>query len=342
MRVTIKEIAQMAGVSPSTVSRVLSGSSRISADTTERVRDIMRRMHYRPNQLARSLVSRKRTIVAVALPSAAQTSLSDPFFYDVLRGISVGAAREGYHVLLSTGGAHGNEDDGVADLMHGGIVGGVILLTSKVEDETVESLLLHRFPFVVLGHPTRDAEIHWVDNDNVAAGRVVTEYLLTRGCRRIAFAGLDPHYRMTVDRRAGCMAAQEASQELIGFLPAPPAFLLEVPYGDTRVEPSRLRAAFDRPDRPDAVVCVNDLLALEVMRQLTGLGLRVPEDVSVIGFNNIQAGRFSTPGLTTVEIDAERLGQAAFLLLLRALNQPEAEAAHELVPFRIVERASVR
>jgi LacI family transcriptional regulator len=118
--------------------------------------------------------------------------------------------------------------------------------------------------------------------------------------------------------------------------------LLEVPYGDTRVEPSRFRAAFDRPDRPDAVVCVNDLLALEAMRQLAGLGLRVPEDVSVIGFNNIQAGRFSAPALTTVEIDAERLGRAAFLLLLRALNQPEAEAAHELVPFRIVERASVR
>jgi len=338
MRVTIKEIAQMAGVSPSTVSRVLSGSSRISADTTERVRDIMRRMHYRPNQLARSLVSRKHTIVAVALPSAAQTSLSDPFFYDVLRGISVGAAREGYHVLLSTGGTLGSEDDGVAELMHGGIVGGVILLTSKVEDETVESLLFHRFPFVVLGHPVRDAQIHWVDNDNVAAGRVVTDYLLSRGCKRVAFAGLDPHYRMTVDRCAGYRLAQKAA----GCPSLPSAFLLEVPYGDTRVEPSRFRFAFAGPDRPDAVVCVNDLLALEVMRELASLGLRVPEDVSVIGFNNIQAGRFSTPPLTTVEIDAERLGQAAFGLLLRALNQPDAEAAHELVPFRIVERASVR
>jgi len=340
MRVTIKEIAQMAGVSPSTVSRVLSGSSRISADTTERVRDIMRRMHYRPNQLARSLVSRKHTIVAVALPSAAQTSLSDPFFYDVLRGISVGAAREGYHVLLSTGsgGAPGVEDDGAVELMHGGIVGGVILLTSKVEDETVESLLFHRFPFVVLGHPVRDNQIHWVDNDNVAAGRVVTEYLLSHGRRRIAFVGLDPHYRMTVDRCAGYRKAQEAA----GFSTIPPAFLLEVPYGDTRVEPSRFRAAFAGPDRPDAVVCVNDLLALEVMRALAALGLRVPEDVSVIGFNNIQAGRFSTPPLTTVEVDAERLGQAAFGLLLRALNQPDAEAARELVPFRIVERASVR
>ncbi|MCL2544533.1 MAG: LacI family transcriptional regulator [Clostridia bacterium] len=342
MRVTIKEIAQMAGVSPSTVSRVLSGSSRISADTTERVRDIMRHMHYRPNQLARSLVSRKHTIIAVALPSAAQTSLSDPFFYDVLRGISVGAAREGYHVLLSTGGAPGNENDGVAELMHGGIVGGVILLTSKVEDETVESLLFHRFPFVVLGHPVRDAQIHWADNDNVAAGRAVTEYLLSRGCRRIAFAGLDPHYRMTVDRYAGYRAAQEASGEAADFLRLPPSFMLEVPYGDTRVEPSRFRAAFAGPDRPDAVVCVNDLLALEVMRELAHLGLRVPEDVSVIGFNNIQAGLFSTPALTTVEVDAERLGQAAFTLLLRALDHPGAEAAHELVPFRIIERASVR
>jgi len=297
----------------------------------------MRSMHYRPNQLARSLVSRKHTIVAVVLPSAARTSLSDPFFYDVLRGISVGAAREGYHVLLSTGGSPGNEEEGIADLMHGGIVGGVILLTSKVEDETVETLLANRFPFVVLGHPMRDSQIHWVDNDNVMAGREVTEYLLSRGCKRIAFAGLDPHYRMTADRCAGYQAALGAA-----CLSVPPAYLMEVPYGYTRVEPSRLQDAFKGSDRPDAVVCVNDLLALEVMRDLASLNLRVPEDVSVIGFNNIQASRYSTPPLTTVEIDAERLGCAAFLLLLRALDHPETGAARELVPYQIVKRESVR
>ncbi len=327
----------MAGVSPSTVSRVLSESSRISAETAERVREIMRKMHYRPNQLARSLVSRKHTIVAVMLPSAAQTSLSDPFFYDVLRGISVDAAREGYHVLLSTGGHTSDEDESLIDMVHSGIVGGVILLTSKVQDETMESLLDSRFPFVVLGHPVRDDQIHWVDNDNVAAGRVVTEYLRARGCTRIALAGFDPHYRMTVDRCAGYREALAAAGQTV-----PPEFELHVPYGFTRVDPVRLNAAFDRPDHPDAVVCINDLLALEVMRDLAALGLRVPQDVSVIGFNNIQAAQYSTPPLTTVEIDAEHLGRAAFSLLLHALNDPEAEAARELVPFRIVERESVR
>ncbi len=336
MKATIKDIAQAAGVSPSTVSRVLSNHPRISAETAQRVRAIMREMRYQPNQLARSLVSRKRTIIAVVLPSTAETSLSDPFFYDVLRGISVGASQEEYHVLLSTGAAPKAEGAKLEELMHSGIVGGAILLTSKVQDATVQALLEDRFPFVVLGHPDQDTQIHWVDNDNIAAGCAVTEHVLARGRRRVAFIGLDAHYRVTADRCAGYHLAHERA----GLSPAR-AHVLEMPYASTRVSPERLRALFSGKDRPDAAVCTNDLIALEMMRDLAALGLRVPEDVAVVGFNNLQAGRYSAPPLTTVEIDAEGLGRSAFRLLLGAMEHPKGGAARQLIPFQLIERGSV-
>lgn len=334
---TIKDIARRAGVSASTVSRVLSGSERISAETTRRVQAIMREVNYTPNQLARSLVNRTSNIIAALLPMVPAKSLSEPFLFDVLRGIGEEAGRLGYNVLLSTGVDPAGDVESMRELVQGGIVSGIILLTSRVGDQLTEQLMLQRFPFVVLGTPDKAQEISWVDSDNVLAGRFVTEHLIVRGCRRIAFVGADDSHRMNVDRRLGWRQALEAAG-----LPHSDALVLPVRYAKSELDHTAITRMFSGPKRPDGVVATSDMQALNCMNAVQELGLSAPQDVSFVSFNNTVVGRYQKPALTTVDLDPAELGRQCFLLLHPRMTDPQRAPASTIVPFHLIERESVR
>ncbi len=191
-----------ANVAPSTVSRVIADSPRISEKTKQRVREVMKELGYHPNFIARSLASQATQVIGIVMPSSADQALQNPFFPEVIRGISKAAHEKRYALQMSTGEKENDIYERVVEMLQGRRVDGVILLYSRQNDKLMKYLLKHGFPFVVIGKPHQKAEqVTHVDNDNVQAGKDATNYLIAYGHERIAFVGGNPQYLVTVDRQ---------------------------------------------------------------------------------------------------------------------------------------------
>ncbi len=333
MKSTIKDIARRAGVSPSTVSRVISGSNRISEETQRKIRAIMEEMNYRPNLLARSLVNRTTNAIGVFSATSAEVSMKHPFFAEALRGMGTMAARSSMHLLLGTSASQ--EEDGrvVREMIDSGMIEGLILLSTLRDDPVAEQLHRHNFPFVVIGHPRHGEKYHRVDSDNEKAGRMVTEYLLQRSHTRICYLGVDHALSVTCQRQAGFEAALKAA----GILVSPDIFLPNPLNNGEDILPEALLL----PGGPTAVVAQDDALAVWLIGALQKAGRRVPEDVSIISFNNAAVSAYTSPPLTSVEVHPFLLGEQAMALLLDLIREPGMPPAWVQVPVQLMERGSV-
>ena len=325
MKPTIKDVAKAAGVSPSTVSRALHGSTRISADVRARIQSLAAEMRFVPNQLARSLVNRESRIVGVEFPLDAGASLSHPFFPAVLQGLGGVAGKRGYHLLLGTGG------EAVSRLAQSGYVSGIVALSGGDRDAGAG------VPVVVVGRPADPTCCDSVDTDNVRAGYEATLHLIQRGHERVALLGFSEEYPVTVDRREGWERA------LCEHGLAPRAeWVVASRFIENRTDGARLREIFGAESRPTAVVSMDDALSIGLAGVLRDMGLSVPQDVSVVSFNNTEAARCFAPPLTSMDIGARTLGERAMSLMLDRLENKLGEPVHERAPFELIERGSVR
>lgn len=333
MGVTIKEIAERAGVSPSTVSRALAGNPRISAQTRARIQRIIDELGYHPNMNARSLVVKSSGTIGVVLPRSGDSAFLNPFFPEVLRGITATLEAHRYALLLATGRDDTVKQEHVARMVQGKQVDGVILLESRADDHLVAYLYEQRIPTVMIGRPQIKG-LPYVDNDNVLAGKQATEYLLKRGHRRVAFLGGSLTYAVTVDRRDGYVQAMNAA----GVDPA----MQHVLFTDFSEEDAyrEVTEVLRQPDRPTAFVVADDLMALGVIGAVQSAGLKIPEDVSIVSFNNVLLSRLTNPPLTSVDIHILDLGRKAVEMLFALLETSPSSHAH-IVPTQIIERGSV-
>ncbi len=335
MKATIKDVARIAQVSPSTVSRALHNNPRISEEVRHRVQQVAKDLDFHPNQMARSLVSRKTRIVGVMFPGGAVNSMGHPFYPAVLQGLGSVAGKRRYHMLLSTGSENLSDEEAVRELADSGYVGGLLLLAAQ--NSPMEDLLPSQsLPVVEIGHPPDSDNRYYVDNDNVAAGRFTTEYLLERGHRRILFLGYSSRFIVTVDRRAGYEQALKDHAIKLN-----PQWVVPSRFIENTTDNELLERIFMAPDRPTAVVSMDDPLSIGLIGFLSSLGLRVPEDVSVISFNNTPAGQYAAPALTSVDVDPFLLGVTAMQLLLDIIKGKVTTPTHVEVPFRLMERDSV-
>ena len=333
MKCTIKDVARAAGVSPSTVSRVMSGSSRISEETCSRIRRIMEEMNYQPNLAARSLVSQSANSVGIFMKANPGESLKHPFFAEALRGLSVRAAESELQLVFAFS-LNAQEDlNTIRRMVSSGAAGGMILLSSQANDPVADYLSASSIPFVVIGRPDMAEEHWWVDNDNILAGRLVTEHLLSFGHRRIMLLGAKDGFTVTQLRQQG----YEQALEMAG-VQADPSLI----FADPRDNPSAIHDLFFSPCAPTAVIAMDDSWALWLMGQLGEWGLSVPKDVSMVGFNNSAFSPFTTPPLTSVEIHSYELGLAAMDMIMEALRKTSAEPRHLFVPVSLIQRGSVR
>ena len=216
-------------------------------------------------------------------------------------------------------------------LVDGGYVSGLILLAA--EDVPAERLSV---PVVLVGRPPHECIRLSVDNNNVEAGYQAARYLLDRGHRRLMFLGYDRQFIVTVDRLTGFEKALKEAR-----LPLPKDWLVPCRYLESSIDKARLEAIFRGPDRPTGVVCIDDALAIGLCGFLKRLGLNAPQDVSLISFNNTDAGRYHIPSLTSFDVDAYHLGMRAMELMLDVLNGDAQEPAAIEVPFTLIERDSV-
>jgi len=339
MGITIIDIAKKAGVSPSTVSRVIADHPRISTATKARVNKIMKELNYHPNMIARSLASKSTKIIGVVVPGMAEKAFQHPFFPELLRGIGSVAYQHKYNILISTVNSLREEKEVVTQFARGGITDGIILLTSRAQDPMVAELMKMGFPFVIIGRSESKQKINWVDNDNYTIGYDLTAHLLKQGHKKIAFLGLSPGFLVTVDRFEGYkQALHNWKIPVEDWLIVESRFVSDDGYHLMKVLWNR------RPDpiQPTAVVTCDDLLAFGVIRYLNEHGLKVPGDLAVAGINNVPQAAYSTPTLTSVEINAFLLGSKAVELLLTGINEEYKSYSRSIIPAELIVRESTQ
>ena len=337
MAVTIKDVAKVANVAPSTVSRVISDNPRIRNTKKKRVRKAMEELGYHPNVNARNLAIRSTQAIGVIMPSSAETSLQNPFFPEVLRGIGSVALETGYSLYVSTGGDDDQSFEEVKRMVYGNRVDGIILLYSRRNDPIMNFLIKEKFPFVVVGKPyKKESQITYVDNDNVQASKKATEHLIELGHQRIAFLGGTTDLVVTTDRLDGYKQALAAAN-----IPIDDSFIIH----DEFLRSSGRKAVeklFSYSEPPTAIFAVDDLMSLGVINMIEELGLECPEDVSIISFNNLYLSEITRPSLTTVDIMIYHLGIQSGKALIERLKSKDEPVKRVIMPFEIKYRNSTK
>jgi LacI family transcriptional regulator len=334
MALTLEEIAKRAGVSRSTVSRVVNNHPSVSDQVRERVWSVIEETGYQPHAAARSLVTRRTRTIGAIIPHAVMTLFIDPFFPLLLSGITETCNDHGYYLMLSLFNGPATEEELYRRQVHSGHLDGVIVASTRIDDPLIPTLLDDNVPCILVGrHP--DSRAGYVDFDNVAASRMAVEHLIRVGHRRIATVTGPLSMASGQDRLAGYCQALEAHR-----IPVEEALIVEGDYteGGGAMGMQRLLSA-----SPTAVFAASDTMALGALKALREANLRVPQDVALVGFDDIPVAAALEPALTTVRQPIERLGSMAAELLLNLLeNPPDAQApAHRIVlPAKLIVRDS--
>lgn len=336
MRTTIKDVAHLARVHPSTVSRVFSGSARISEETRSRVLRAASQLNFHPNAIARSLSMQRAYTLGIIIPHTQDELFQDPFFPQVVRGIMMVIHPKGFRLVIAGTDNLGDEPHLAIDLIRSRQVDGIIVQASRLNVDTTATLLAERLPFVLLGRPLEDAPgIWWVEVDARAATAEAITHLIELGHRRIGFIGGHPTMVVTLDRLQGYRQALRRAR-----LPFDKRL---VKYGGFRrdggAEAMRQFVALG-DDRPSAVYAANDLMAIGAMTEAQAAGLRVPDDCSVIGSNDSEAAALVVPHLTSSRSPYFELGQQAARALLIQLEDPTRSAVKQLLPSPLIVRDS--
>lgn len=308
-RASIKDVARLAKVSPSTVSRALAGSERISDDTRRRVQTIAQELGYTPSQAARSLVTGASQSIAIVAPS-----LADPFLAAVMAGIESESLVAGYHlVVASTSGDASREIEGVRMVL-GQQPDGLIVLSSRAGKAYQQVLPGLDIPVAFVNSDQPGEQVFSIATDNEHGGWLATRHLLDLGHRRIAFLGGPAQGRSQQARAAGYRRALHEAG--LSFDPA------RVLAGDGSIAAGRraLTEIIAAPPslHPTAVFCYNDLSALGLLAEAHRQGLRLPDQLAVVGFDNVPYAELSLPSLTTVDQRKEELGRLAVTTILAA------------------------
>ncbi|GAC44292.1 LacI family DNA-binding transcriptional regulator [Paenibacillus popilliae] len=336
MAVTIVHVAEKAGVSPSTVSRVISNDSRISQKTSRKVRKVMEELGYHPNTLAKSLVTKTTNNIGIVLPRPADELFQNQFFSEIIRGIVTKAAASSYDVLMTTGSNAQEEVRAVERLVHGRNVDGIILLSSHKDDDNISFLRKKKFPFVLVGRSEDFTDITSVDNDNVAAAQSITEHLIKLGHRKICFVSGPMELTVSKDRFKGYRKAL-----LEAGLPLDRNYIFEGAF--TPDSASHItEQIIELSERPTAIVAIDDVLAFGIIRSLWNNGLTVPEDCSVVGFNNTSLSEMCLPQISSVDIGTYQMGQSTVQALIQCIKGDGFDQARIIIPHQLIWRDSVR
>ena len=323
--VTRADVAKLAGVSTSTVSYVLSGVRPIGEETRRRVQAAMDELGYTPNALARNLRTARTRLIVALLPD-----IANPFFSEVIRGIEQVAHESGYSVLLGETQSSLVREQAYADMVAARQADGIITMSPRVPSIPIQG----RLPVVNACEYVKDSQICSVYVDNVAAAASAVDYLVMLGHRDIAFVAGPPSSPICVDRELGYqLALQRAGIALNAALAAVGDFSIEA--GERAID-----LLLSRGQPFSAVFCSNDEMAIGAMRALGARGLRVPEDVSVVGFDDIRFARYTSPALTTIAQPKNALGREATTMLIELLNDPAVPPRKRVLSADLVIRGS--
>lgn len=328
MKPTIYTIAETAGVSIATVSRAFNNSTRISDATRERILQIARDLGYQPNASARSLVMNATQTLALVFPQ-----VSGPYFSEFIRGAETVARQHQYHLLVYSS-ADAGGDDPLLRLLSTR-TDGMVLATRTSRTTYIQQLHQRRFPFLLLGGGISGLETSGIQPENGRGALLLTRHLIDRhGCRRIAFICGQQDQPHSAERLEGYRQALE--ERGIGWqaeLVAPGSFDEASGYAAAQM-------LFNLPEPPSAIIAANDQMAVGAMSAAGERGMRIPQDVAVVGFDDIPTARYLQPPLTTVSLSIYDQGAWAVDLLLERIADPDQPARVIPIPATLVVRRS--
>jgi len=333
-QVSIRDVARLAGVSIATVSRCINQPDRVRKVTRDKVQAAILETGFSPNTLAQSFRRGKSQVIMVVLPS-----VGDPFFTAVMKGIRSVAGSHGYSLLINETQFNTMTADEIGAMVVSRQADGIVLLASMSPFGTrVLSSESHRALPIVIGCETISPELArfpGVHIDNVAAAKEATDYLLNLGHRKIAFIYGHDTSLLTRDRESGYRSAMHKADRAIED-----GWVLK---GHMTIEGAidATRALLDHPQRPTAIFCANDEMAMGCISAIKTAGLRVPDDISVVGFDDIRYARILDPPLTTIRQPTEEIGQRVMRRLLLEIEEGRSQAAEtEIVSHELIIRQS--
>jgi DNA-binding LacI/PurR family transcriptional regulator len=327
-RTSIKDIARLANVSHSTVSRALHHSSLVNAETAERIRRIAADSRYRPSAVARSLVMRRTNTLGVVV-----TSIADPFVAEVVGGIEETANVHGYSVILANSNGDAQREIDVVRSFEERRVDGIVVTSSRVGAAYAPLLAQIQVPVVLLNSQHPCQPVYAVMIANLDASRQAVRYLLELGHRRIAYVGDRFGRESDTERFSGYRATLDDAG-----IPFQPEFVM---HGDGMPEGGA--QAMDRllglPELPTAVFCYNDMTAIGALKSIRVHGLHVPGDISIVGFDDLYLAQYLEPPLTTMRQPKHEMGRMATDTVLQLLAGAEPPRCVE-VPGELIVRES--
>jgi DNA-binding LacI/PurR family transcriptional regulator len=329
-RITIEDVAAQCGVSPTTVSHVFSGHRPVNAATRRRVEQVARQLGYRPNAVAQSLRSRRTQTIMIVVPD-----ITNPFYPDFTRGVEDVMGPAGYHSVFCNTDARRAEELAMLDVALSRRLDGVIFRGFRVGTGALAPLTKAGIAVVNLGESPARSQIDSVRFDDRRAAAEVTRFLLERYGPAIALIDGDDDAPVGRERRDGF---EDACGEF-GLAPDESRVVLADFTRGGGID--GMRRLLDRSEHPRAVLCANDLIALGAVDVVKERGLRIPHDIAIAGYDDIDAATIVTPRLTTVRTQARRLGaEAGRLILSRLVGEYQGTARHIVIPHELVIRES--
>ncbi|OPJ56502.1 LacI family DNA-binding transcriptional regulator [Alkalithermobacter paradoxus] len=332
MTVTIKDVAKKSGVSISTVSRVINNSKPVSNEIRQRVMSVIKETGYVPNPVARSLVTKKSQLIGVIVPD-----ISNFFIGELLNGIEeVGKIYE-YDILLCNSYGEMEEELKYINLLKSKQVAGIVFVTWKMSDEHVKAIEEGNLPAVYISKNAHNFDVYSVSIENERAAYEMTKYLIQKGHTNIGFI------------RSSIEDDLVDSQRFRGYKNALTDSGLEINQriikeGDTTSESGYylMNEILESNDMPHAMFATNDEVAIGAINCILDKGYKVPDDISVVGFNDIKLASLYRPSLTTIKQPIYDMGAVSIRMIVKMIDGEQLEDKHTYLPYELIERQSVK
>ena len=330
-KITIKQIAELSGVSKATVSRVLNGYPHIRPEVREQVQKVIDETGYQPSNVARLLTSDRSNIIGLVISSGPEAVFTDPYFPAVAEGVAQGVSKNGLTLALFI--IYSNQEglDTVNGIINAGLVDGLIITADNKGDSLIPQLTQNNMPFVFIGRPDESDNVSYVDTDNVDGGYLATTHLIELGYKTIATIASD---RNTAgdDRLEGYRDALQQHN-----IPYDPQLVV---FGDYTLNSGYLAMKQLLDKNPDAVFVASDTMALGALRALREADLSVPDDIALVSHDDLPPAVQADPPLTTVQQPITMTGRMAVETLIKIIDDNPTTPQQVILPDKLVIRAS--
>jgi Transcriptional regulators len=328
----LEDIAKLAGVSRSTVSRVVNASPNVGAATRKRVEKIIQTTGYHPNAAARSLASQRTNMIGLVIPRTTSAFFTDPYFPHLTQGVAF--ACNNHHMTLSLFLVGNQEDENeiTPRLLRRGMLDGILLQSGNSDDMLFRRLISSHVPLLVLGRPFEEKSVNYIDVDNISAAKNATSHLIRLGYQRIGMITGAIRSTTSIDRQAGFKQAMAEAGKTID-----PSLIVE---GDFSENSGYVAMKKLLPFRPDAIFAQSDVMAIGAMRAVQEVGLDIPKDIAFVGFDDLPIASTLPIKLTTVHQPITHFGIKAVDLLIDMIEKGTKPAKRMILDAELIIRDS--